>query len=267
MINSITKIFVLLAFLASGAGSFAENGNETKVVKNNISTELINAAALGQNTILVITDKNDTRLDEAMQFAGETADLSANIIIAVLNRSLEENAGLVEKYRLSRYPAPYLLIMSPVGVITGGASPGKIDAKKFAAYVPSPCYNKVLTAGATGKTAFIVVSPDQDGVSKEWTGVLAEAQAKMETPPEIINVSAFDESERVLLEKINYKNSDSPVVVVINAKGQVAATFVTPPDATQLVAATNKVVAKGCGSNCPSSKSCSGKEKAKCGSK
>ncbi len=265
MIKGTIKLIAILACLVISAGIFAANGNDVKIVKDNISTELTIAAKDGINTILVVTDKTDKRFDEAMKFAGETAGFCENTMVAVLDRDLEENAELVEEYRISRYPAPYLLILSPGGVVTGGASPGKIDAEKFAAYVPSKCYNKILTARTEGKSAFIVVSHGKD-VSGDWTKVLTEAQTKMDPTPEIIYVDADDAGEKVLLSKIGYKESETPVVTVLNAKGQVTGSYSKVPAADELIAASNKVGAKGCG-GCSSKKSCSGKEKAKCGEK
>jgi len=265
MIKRTTKVFAFLAICAMSLSLFAGNGSEVKIVKDNISTELSSAAEAGLNTILVVTDKTDTRFEEAMKFAGETAGYCENTMIAVVDRDLEENTALVEKYRISRYPAPYLLIMSPGGVITGGAAPGKIDAEKFAAYVPSKCYNKVLTARTEGKSAFIVVSHGTD-VSDDLSNVLTEAQTKMEPAAEIIYVNADDAGEKVMLSKIGYKESKTPVVTVVNAKGQVTGSFSDTPASGDLVAAANKAGAKGCG-GCASSKSCSGKEKAKCGDK
>jgi len=262
MIKGTIKLVGLLACLVISVGIIAGNGNEVKIVKDNISTALSSAAEAGINTILVVTDKTDKRFEEAMKFASETAGFCENTMIAVVDRDLEENAALVEKYRISRYPAPYLLIMSPGGVVTGGASPGKIDAEKFAAYVPSKCYNKVLTARTEGKSAFIVVSHGKD-VSDDWTKALADAQTKMDPTPEIIYVNADDAGEKVMLSKIGYTESETPVVTVVNAKGQVTGSFSDAPAASELVAASNKVAAKGCG-GCASKKSCSGKEKAKC---
>jgi len=253
MIKRTTKVFAFLALCAMSLSLFAGNGNEVKIVKDNISTELSSAAEAGINTILVVTDKTDTRFDEAMKFAGETAGFCENTMIAVVDRDLEDNAALAEKYRISRYPVPYLLIMSPGGVVTGGASPGKIDAEKFAAYVPSKCYNEVLTARSEGKSAFIVISHGTD-VSNDLTKVLTEAQTKLEPTPEIIYVNADDAGEKVMLSKIGYQESDTPVITVVNNKGQVTGSFSTTPAAGELVAAANKVAAKSCG-GCASSKS------------
>ena len=265
MIKGTIKLIVVLACLISSASIIAANSNDVKIVKDNISTELSNAAQAGINTILVVTDQTDKRFDEAMKFAGETAGFCENTMVAVLVRDFEENAELVEKYRSSRYPAPYLLILSPGGVVTGGASPGKIEAEKFAAYVPSKCYNQVLTARTEGKSAFIVVSHGKE-IADDWTKVLTEAQTKMDPTPEIIYVDADDAGEAVLLSKIGYQEKETPVVTVLNDKGQVTGSFSKTPAANELVAASKKVAAKGCG-GCASKKSCSGKEKAKCGEK
>lgn len=265
MIKRTTKVFAFMAICAMSISLFAGNGNEVKIVKDNISTELSSAAEAGINTILVVTDKTDEGFEEAMKFAGETASFCENTMIAVVDRDLEENAALVEKYRISRYPAPYLLIMSPGGVVTGGASPGKIDAEKFAAYVPSKCYNEILNARTDGKPAFIVVSHGTE-VSDDLTKVLTEAQTKMDPAAEIIYVNADDAGEKVMLSKIGYKDSKTPSVTVVNAKGQVTGSFSSTTAAGELVAAANKAAAKSCG-GCASSKSCSGKEKAKCGEK
>ncbi|MCF8364806.1 MAG: hypothetical protein K9H16_03440 [Bacteroidales bacterium] len=266
MIKKATTLFVALACFTICASAFAGNGNEVKVIKSDVSNELVKAAESGMNTILLITDKTDTRFDEALEFAGKTAQFSENTMVAVLDRDLEENSALIEKYRMSRYPAPYLLIMSPSGLITGGASPGKIDAEKFAAYVPSKCYNQLLDASSAGKPVFVYIGHGDVGMTEEWSAAINEATTKMEVVPELISINAQDEAEQILLSKIGYKVSETPVVVVINAKGQPTGSFDKIPAASELIAASAKVAAKGCG-GCASSKSCSGKEKAKCGEK
>lgn len=248
-------------------------GNEVKIVKNNLATELAGAAESGTNTIMVITDNNESGLEEAMTLANETAALCSNTMVAVLNRDLEENISLLQKYQLTRFPAPYVVILSPAGYIAGGVAPGRITADKLAKYVPSKCYNAVLTARTDKKAVYALVYNQQDENYNKYLEALKETQSTLDPSPEILAVQAADQDEQSFLARIGYQLSEDPVVIVINPVGQISGKFDNVPTRDDLIKATTTVVSRGCGSSsggsgcCPSSKSCSPKEKASCGSK
>ncbi|MFP4471863.1 MAG: hypothetical protein ACLFPE_14360 [Bacteroidales bacterium] len=248
-------------------------GNEVKIVKNNLPAELAGAAATGTNTIMVITDNNESGLAEAMTLANETAALCSNAMVAVLNRDLEENMPLLNQYQLTRFPAPYVVILSPAGYIAGGVVPGKITADKLAKYVPSKCYNDVLTARTQKKAVYALVYNQQDESYNKYLEVLKESKSSLDPSPEIITVQAADQDEQSFLSRIGYQLSEEPVVIVINPVGQISGKFNSVPTCNDLIKATSTMVSRDFGSSsggsgcCPSSKSCSPKEKASCGSK
>lgn len=242
-------------------------GNEVKVVKNNLATELANAAKTATNTIVVITDNKQKDLEEAITLANETAALCSNTMVALLNRDLEENKPLLQKYQLTRFPAPYVVILSPAGYIAGGVMPGKITADKLAKYVPSKCYNEVLKARTEKKAVYTLVYSQKDETYSQWLNVLEETRSKLNPAPDILNMPADDESEKSFLNRIRYQPSEKPVVIVVNQAGQITGKFDTLPTGEELVKATTTKISRGCGSSCPSAKSCSPKEKASCGSK
>jgi hypothetical protein len=263
----ISKILVAALFLfAYSSDSFAANGEEIKVVKSNVSEQLKTASASGINTILVITDSKADDLDAAIQLAEETAALREKVMIAVIDRDLDENKSLVQSYNLSRYPLPFLLIASPSGSVTGGSAPGKITAEKLAFYIPSPCHNLALSARLDGKGTLILITDSKAKKDKSWGKVLKEVQKNLTPEPVVIDVDINDENERTFLTRIGYKREELPMLMVVNTAGQVTDKYNKLPEADEVKASLDKVVKKGCGSSCPSSKSCTDKKKSDCGS-
>ncbi len=261
--------FLSLLFVAGlmAANNPATAGNnDPKVVTNNLAAELATAAQNGTNTIVVITDNNGNGTGDALKLANETASLSPNTMVAVLNRDLEENAALLSKYQLVRFPAPYVVILSPAGYIAGGVVPGRITAERLAKYVPSHCYNSVLNARSQQKAVYALVYTQQDDTYNQWMESLKATQAALDPAPEILPVDAADQNEQGFLARIGYTPTEGPAVIVLNAAGQIVGNFTDQPTKDDLVKATSKVVNHSC-SGCPSSRSCSPKEKAGCGSK
>jgi hypothetical protein len=246
--------------------ALASGGKEIKTIKSNIVSELEMASASGINTIMVITDENTEDVDEAVQTAENAAGLREDVMVAVVDRSLEENLEIVKKYNLSRFPLPFLLIVSPTGDVTGGAKSGTITAEKLSKFIPSACFNQALTAKKDGKSSIILISSGDRKKVKTWEKVIKDVEKTLEPAPEIIRVNPEDENEKAFLSKLRYYGGDEPVLMVANSSGQITGKYTVVPEAGNIIKDATKVVKSGCG-GCSSAKSCSGKEKAGCGDK
>ena len=261
------QTFLSILFLL-GITAFvnASDGKDIKTIRENVVTELEAAASEGVNTILVITDKTADNLDQAIELAETTANMDENTMVAVVDRNLEDNSSIVEKYNMTRYPVPFVLILSPAGNVTGGAMPAQISAEKLAKYIPSPCYNQALEARNDKKSTLIIVSSKETDGMEKWESVIEESKTAITPEPAIISVDAEDENEKSFLSRVGYRGEEVPVLIVVNNAGQVTGKFTEVPDGETLKTTVSKEIKKGCG-GCKSSKSCSPKDKAKCGDK
>lgn len=266
--KKISKLLLAALFLITGTNaSKASNGEDIKLVKSNVHTELKTASTAGINTIVVVTDSKADDLDAAIKLAEETAALRDKVMVAVLDRDLEENKVLLQTYSLGRYPLPFLLIVSPSGSVTGGSAPGQITAEKLAFYIPSPCHNLALSARLDGKAALIFITDSKVKKDKSWNKTLKEVQKTVVPEPVLIDVDINDENERTFLTRIGYKREELPMLMVVNTAGEVTDKYNKLPEVDEVKASLDKVVKKGCGSSCPSSKSCTDKKKSDCDSK
>jgi hypothetical protein len=234
-----------------------------KVVKKQIAKALAEASTTSTNAILVITDAKGVGLEEALEMATQTISAGSDALIAVVDRDADDNSELSLKYQMARYPLPYLIILSPSGIVTGGAASGKISPEKFAEYLPTPAYNQVLAARAANSTSLVLVSPAGATDAAECLKLMEQAKTAIKPLPAVVQVNADDVAERNFLRKMRYdENQKSSQIIVVNAAGQVAGTFdagATPAS----IAAASKTAAKGCG-GCSSAKSCAGKKDEGC---
>lgn len=259
-------LFALLFIFGIANYGIASGEGNVKTVQSNIPTELEAAADAGINTILVITDKNAKNLEQAVDLAEATAELGKNTMVAVVDKSVDENKAIVDRYNMNRFPVPFVLILAPAGNITGGAMPDQITSEKLANYLPSPCYNQALEARNGSKSTLILISSENAENAENWEAAITSATTAITPEPEIIRVDADDEHEQSFLSRVGYRGEEVPMMIVINNAGQVTGKFTELPDDETLKATANKVIKSGCG-GCKSSKSCSPKEKAKCGDK
>jgi len=267
--RTILKFFwlaLIFANISSDLISGTITGGDVKIVKENPEKALTDASTQNQNVIVVITDKNQTGEEASLALAGETAAMTTNTLVAMVNKDIPEHQALLQKYNLTRYPAPYLVILSPDGFVTGGVVPGKMESARLIAFVPSPNYNQALKARKEKKPAFVFVYEKQDAKYTEWMNRLNESAAKLDPSAAVIPVSKTDIIEKSFVERLGIQSvSGENNVVVLNAAGQVTGKFNNLSDMKALNAAASKQSAKGCGSACPSSKSCGGKTS--CGEK
>lgn len=266
-----TKAILLIAslFFAVTLSSFAGNprADKVKVIKKNVSKKIDEAGQSGYNSILVVTDEEETKLDAAITLATETASQSYKTMVAIVNRDLEDNKELVGKYNLQRFTLPYVLIISANGSVMGGVVPGKVTAEQLAAYVPSACFNQVIESSKDFKPTYLLIASDDTETNNNWMKVMEESNSDAQLKADIIAIDPTDENEASFVARLGYReNMPLPILVVINKQGQVTSRFNSTPEASALTESATKVISKGCGSSCPSSKSCVGK-KSDCGTK
>ncbi len=260
ILGSLLLIFGITTFATA-----SDDGN-VKTLNSNFPAELEAAAGAGVNTILVITNDNTKNLGQAVELAEATAALGKNTMVAVVDKSVEENKTIVERYNMNRFPIPFVLILAPAGNVTGGAMPAQITAEKLANYLPSPCYNQALEARNGRKSTLILISSSTVENTAHLETTIASASKSIIPEPEIIRVDADDEHEKSFLSRIGYRGEEVPMMIVINKSGQVTGKFTELPDVELLKTTANKAIKSGCG-GCKSSKSCSPKDKAQCGDK
>lgn len=261
---------LLTVLFTVGMGYFISaamfTGGDVKIVTENLEKALTDASNQNHNVILVITDKNQTGQETSLALASETAAMTTNTLVALVNKDIPEQQTLLQKYNLTRYPAPYLIVLSPDGFVTGGVVPGKMESARLVAFVPSPQYNQALKARKEKKPAFVFVYEKQDAKYTEWMNRLTESASKLNPAAAVIPVSKSEVVEKSFVERLGVQPvAGGNTVVVLNAAGQVTGKFNSLPDINALNAAASKQSAKGCGSACPGSKSCGGKTS--CGEK
>lgn len=267
--RTILKFFwlaLIFANISSDLISGTITGGDVKIVKENPEKALADASAQNHNVILVITDKNQTGEEASLALAQETAALTTNTLVALINKDNSEHQALLQKYNLLRYPAPYLIILSPDGVVTGGVVPGKMEAARLATFVPTARYNEALKARSEKKPSFVLIHGNQDGNYTQWVNRLNESASKLTPQASVITVPVTDATEKSFIERLGVQPvANENVVVVLNSAGMVTGKFNTLPEVGVLTQTATKQISKGCGSACPSSKSCGGKTS--CGEK
>jgi hypothetical protein len=265
-----TTASLLLSALFAIAIGLTLNANTTEkpgvqVHEHGIVEMLENASAEGHNSIIVLTDSKTANLEAALELAVGTAALASVPHVGILNRDLDENSAIMEEMELNRFPSPYVLIVSPSGMIAGGVVPGRVQPERLAGFVPSPKYNQSLNARKDGKPAFIVVYQDQNQEFTEWLQVIEKSSEILDPKPEIIMVSNSDESEASFLNRIGYHQaSSSPQLFVVNPVGQTTGRFASLPAPADINAAAKRINTGGCSSSCSSAKSCDSRTKQEC---
>jgi hypothetical protein len=260
----ILSIFFSCILFVNAAGN--PNG-KIKVIKKDVSQKIIKAGESGQNAILVVTDNEEAKLDDAITLATETAQQSYKTVVGIVNRESEDNADLIKKYNLQRFSLPYILILSANGSVMGGVVPGKVTPEMLAAYVPSGCFNQAIESNKNGNPTYLLVTSDDETTNSSWVELMEISNKDAQLKADIITIDPIDESEASFLKRLGYlENMPLPMLVVLNKDGKISARYTDLPEGADLTSAAAKVISSGCRSTCPSSKSCVGK-KTGCGSK
>jgi hypothetical protein len=166
-----------------------------------------------------------------------------------LDRSDPANADLVAQYRLAGAPIPLILVIARNGTLGGGIIAAGGTVERLVAMVPSPKKAEIMQYLQSGKAVFIEVS--RKGMRGQGAALAActAACGQGGGTSVVVAVDMDDPAEVPFLSslKIDLAATD-PVVLVVNAQGQVTGNYTGTVAAADLAQAATKK-ATGC---CPS---------------
>ncbi len=211
--------------------------------------DLDSAAKGGKIAFIVVTDKETVGADQAKDMAKQAAKQVKKSTVVRLDRSDPANADLVAKYRLAGAPVPLILVAARNGVLAGGLVAAQATADKLVGMVPSPKKADVLQHLQSGKAVLIHASRKSMAKQGDCSAACASACGQLQDRCVTVQVDMDDPAESAFLTSLNIKTaSTEPVVLVVNAQGQITGTYNGAADVAALVQAATKKVG-GC---CPS---------------
>lgn len=221
------------------------------------SDEIAKATKAGKAVFLVITGTGVTDVAKAEKIAKDASLKVKNSVVVKMNKDEAANAAIVTKYGIAGVTAPFLLVISPKGVATGGFDPAQATADQLVKAIPSPKQDEALWALNEKRPVFIIVS--KTGLTDKKT-ILTDcktASSKITSKPVVIEIDVDDAKESAFLKQIGVPTLNGKTkVVVANGSGQITATYEGAVNATDLTTSANKTVkAGGC---CPGGASKSG---------
>jgi len=211
--------------------------------------DLDSATKGGKIAFIVVTDKGTAGADQATDMAKRAAKQVKKSTVVRFDRSDPANADLVAKYRLSGAPVPLILVAARNGVIAGGLVAAQATADKLVAMVPSPKKAEVLQQLQSGKAVLIQASRKSMARQGNCSAACLSACGQLQDRCATVSVDMDDPAEAAFLTSLNINPaSTEPVVLVVNAQGQITGTYNGAADVAALVQAATKKVG-GC---CPS---------------
>ncbi len=211
--------------------------------------QLQTAASNGEVAFVLITEPGIAGADQARQtIQGAMAKVPGSVMIES-NRADAANADFVQKYGLVSAPLPLILVFGSNGVIAGGNVASKLNPQQLVAMVPSPKKAEAVQAIQSGQAVYVTAyRPGMTNKSQVMSGC-ATACSKMMGKGATVEVNMDDPAEQEFLQQLKVNlQSDEPVTVVINAKGQVTGSYTGAVEVDKLITSATKVVASGC---CP----------------
>lgn len=245
---SVLFVFLTTILFSSGSVNAASISSADEIAK---------AKKEGKTVFLVITGKSTTDFAKAEKIAKDANQKVKKSVVVKLNKDEAANSGLVSKYGIANVPVPFLLVISPKGVATGGYASDQATVEQLIKAIPSPKQDEALLALNEKKPVYIVVSKKS---LKDKAAIVANckaASAKVASKPPVIEIDIDDAAEKAFLTQIGVTTiTDKSIVVVANGTGQITETFKETPTIEKLTAAANKIVKSG--GCCPggSSKGC-----------
>ncbi len=211
--------------------------------------DLDSAAKDGKVAFIIVTDKETAGADQAIDMAKQAAKQVKKSTVVRLDRSDPANADLVAKYRLAGAPVPLILVAARNGIIAGGLVAAQATADKLVGMVPSPKKAEILKQLQSGKAVLIQAS--RKGMTKQGdcSAACLAACGQLQDRCATVQIDMDDPGETAFLTSLNINTaSTEPVVLVVNAQGQITGTYNGATDVASLVQAATKK-AGGC---CPS---------------
>jgi len=225
--------------------------------------DLQSASEKSRVAFVLVTEPGATGVDHATNIINDAMKEVENSVFIEFNRTDEENASLVKKYRLSSAPVPLILAFASNGVMAGGVQASRANSQKLVEMIPSPKKAEVIKSIQSGQSVFVTASrKGMVGKSEIYDACMA-ACGMMKDKSRCIQVDMDDKAELSFLKelKINMQAVE-PVTVVVNAQGKIAGSFNGAVDVSKLVQTAKKSVGGGC---CPtgSGKTCGPTKKTK----
>jgi len=206
----------------------------------------------GQVVFLVVTEKGNTKNQEAMILAQNAQKTIVESTVLELDRGNVVDQALVKEYGLAGAPAPLILVIAKNGYVAGGELLSNLTAETLIKMVPTPKEEDVIKAINDGKHAILVFSKKSFTDRKEAIKNSKEAVSMLNGEAVFIEVDMDDPKETNFTNKLRIDKSktNASTTLVFNKQGQLAGTSTTIPDAQKLVSAAKTPVKGGCGPGC-----------------
>lgn len=241
MKNLSVLILIAALLVANTIVSYADTKQDIKKATKN-----------GNIVFLVVTEKGNTKNQEAMNLAKNAQKQVVKSTVIELDRSNASNSELVKEYGLAGAPIPLVLVIAKNGYVASGASLQNLTADGLVKMVPTPKEEDVISAINKGKHAIIVFSKKSFTDKKETIKNSKEAVSMLKGEAVFIEVNMDDPKETNFVNKLGVDKSktNASITLVFNKQGQLAGTSTTTPDPQKLVSAANTPVKGGCGPGC-----------------
>ncbi len=211
--------------------------------------QLQTAASNGEVAFVLVTEPGIAGTDQARQtIQSAMAQVSGSVMIES-NRADAGNSEFVQKYGLGSAPLPLILVFGSNGVIAGGNIASRVNPQQLVAIVPSPKKAEAVQAIQSGQAVYVTAYRAGMTTKSQVVSDCAVACSKMMGKGATVEVNMDDPAEQEFLRQLKVNvQSDEPVTVVINAKGQVTGSYTGAVEVDKLISSATKVVASGC---CP----------------
>ncbi len=240
------NIAVLLILFCLPIMAFASTSDQLNIAMEN-----------GNIAYVIVTEPGVPGVDQAKQMIQSTMSQTPGSVMIESNRADAVNLAFVQKYKLTTVPVPLIIVFASNGAMAGGNIASNLSVQKLMDLIPSPKKAEVLKAIESGQASYITVSRNDMSSIPQVANSCAKACSEMKGKCVAIDISMDDPTEATFLKqlKVNLQATE-PVIVVLNAEGQITETFNGPVNITNLVQAATKKVSSGCcppnsGKTCP----------------
>lgn len=235
-----TRLGVLAILAASGLAS---------VAGASLTQDLAKAAEKQKIAFVLVTESTVAGVDQARDLIRSAMKQVEESTMLELDRADPNNADLVAQYRLAGAPVPVILVFARSGVLVGGFPVAQGTVERLVGLVPSPKKAEMMQCLQSGKAVFAFMSRRGMSGSDEALVVCQAACDQMGGKSVVIPIDMDDPAETGFLKQLKIDlAATAPVILVVNAQGQLTGTYTGPPSAAALVQAAEKR-ATGC---CPS---------------
>lgn len=253
--NSTAEIDKSVTSNTASSKSLEElNTSKPSTGTSKIQTELDKAKKEAKAVFVIITDNTVTNLKKAQEIAKGAGKIYRNSTILTLERADASSALIVKEWGLSGVPVPFIIVVSPLGIPSGGLPIADATAESIAAFVPSPKLDMVYEAVNNKKNVILLFTKSTFADKNQALLNCKDALKQLNNDAVLVEVDMADTKEFTFMSnfKIDRENATQAVTMVINKSGQIAATYNTTPVTSKIVATAKAPIKKAC---CPSGSS------------